>query len=119
MSKIKQWANEFTKECNKFLTNGHELSWKEGYSYGTYLWGNENGVERNEYNWISFRVPGATRGGIKVVDNIIVDIVFDEEMCFGDIGCYKKEVEPYIKAKFIGTEFDLPIVDMEVWDGLF
>ena len=27
------------------------------------------------------------------------------------IGCYKKDVEPYIKAKFIGTEFDLPIVD--------
>lgn len=109
MSKIKQWTNEFTKECDKFLTNGHELSWD--YCCGTYLWGNENGVERNEHNYISFRVPGATRGGIKVVDNIIVDIVFFENTCFGDIGCYKKDVEPFIKAKFIGTEFDLPIVD--------
>ena len=109
MSKIKQWTNDFTKECNKFLTNGHEESLD--YCCGTYLWGNEDGVERNEYGWISFRVPGATRGGIKVVDDIIVDIEFDEEMCFGKIGCYNREVEPYIKAKFIGTKFDLPIVD--------
>ena len=112
MSKIKQWTNEFTKECDKFLTNGSEIGLEFGC--GTYLWGNENGVERNKNNYISFRVPGATRGGIKIVDNIIVDIIFDVEVCFGDIGCYKKDVEPYIKAKFIGTEFDLPIVAMEV-----
>lgn len=106
---IKQWTNEFTKECDTFLTNGYEIGLEFGC--GTYLWGNEDGVERNEYGWINFRVPGATRGDIKVVDNIIVDIEFDAEMCFGNIGCYKKEVEPFIKAKFIGTEFDLPIVD--------
>lgn len=109
MSKIKNWTNEFTKEFDKFLINGHELGL--AYGYGTYLWGNENGVERNENNYISFRVPGATRGGVKVVDNIIVDIVFDEDTCFGKIGCYRKEIEPFIKDKFIGTKFDLPIVD--------
>lgn len=38
---IKQWTNEFTKECDKFLTNGHE---KYG---GTYLRGNENGLSKN------------------------------------------------------------------------
>ena len=74
------------------------------------MWGNEDGVERNKHNWISFRVPGATRGGIKVVDDVIVDIVFDEELCFGEIGCYNREIEPYIKDKFVGTKFDLPIV---------
>lgn len=105
---IKQWTNEFTKECDKFLANGHETGLEFGC--GTYLWGNEDGVERNELNFISFRVPGATRGGIKIVDDVIVDIVFDEEMCFGEIGCYKREIEPYIKGKFIDTKFDLPIV---------
>ena len=109
MSKIKEWTNDFTKECDKFLTNGHEKGL--AYGCGTYLWGNEKGVERNEHNYISFRVPGATRGGVRVVDNIIVDIEFDAEMCFGDIGCYKKEIEPFIKEKFIGTKFDLPIVE--------
>ena len=109
MSKIKQWTNEFTEECNKFLTNGHELGLK--YGCGTYLFGYEKGVAINENNYISFRVPGATRGGIKIVDDIIVDVVFDEDMCFEVMGCYKKEIEPYIKAKFIGTKFDLPIVD--------
>ena len=63
-------------------------------------------------NYISFRVPGATRGGIQVINNVIVNIVFDEEMCFGKIGCYKRGVERYIKDKFLGTKFDLPIVDI-------
>ena len=110
MNKIKKWTNEFTKECDKFLINVGELSLY--YGYRTYLWGNEKGVAINENNYISFRVPGATRGGIKIVDNIIVDVVFDEEMCFGVVACYKKEIEPYIKAKFIGTKFDLPIVEV-------
>lgn len=104
---IKNWTNAFTKECDAFLLNKKYIE----YGYCTYLWGNERGVERNENNWISFRVPGATRGGIKVVDGVIVDILFDEDLCFGRIGCYQKEIEPYIKGKFIGTEFDLPIVD--------
>ena len=106
---INQWTNGFTKECDKFLANGHETGLE--YGCGTYLWGNENGVERNENNYISFRVPGATRGGIKVKHNIIVRVVFDEELCFGDIGCYRREIEPYVQNKFIGTKFDLPIVD--------
>ena len=109
-SKIKNWTNDFTKECDRFVTNGHEITFEFGLC--TYFWGNEEGVERNEHNYISFRFPGATRGGVKVVDNIIVDIEFDEDTCFGAIGCYKKEIEPYIKAKFIGTKFDLPIVDL-------
>lgn len=109
MSKIKEWTNEFTEECDKFLTNGYELGLK--YGCGTYFWGNDDGVERNENSYISFRVPGATRGGIKIVDDIIVDVVFDEDMCFEVMGCYKREVEPHIKGKFLGTKFDLPIVD--------
>lgn len=109
-NKIKEWTNSFTKECDKFLTNGHEKGLE--YGCGTYLWGNENGVERNKNNYISFRVPGATRGGIQVINNVIVNIVFDEEMCFGKIGCYKREVESHIKIKFIYTKFDLPIVDI-------
>jgi hypothetical protein len=109
--KIKEWTNSFTKECDKFLANGHELGL--AYGCGTYFWGNENGVERNENNYISFRVPGATRGGIKIVDNIIVDINFDPELCFGVIGCYKKEIISFIEEKFIGKEFDLPIVDIQ------
>lgn len=107
---IKHWTNDFTEECDKFLTNGHELGLEFGC--GTYLWGCEDGVERNERDWISFRVPGATRGGIKVVDKVIVDIVFDKEMCFGKVGCYNREIEPHIKGKFVGTKFDLPIVDI-------
>lgn len=109
MSLIREWKNEFTKECDKFLTNGHEIGLT--YGCGTYLFGYEKGVAINENNYISFRVPGATRGGIKIVDNTIVDIVFDEEMCFGEIGCYKKEIVPYIQNKFIGTKFDLPVVE--------
>lgn len=108
--KIKEWINDFTKECDNFLANGHEISLN--YGCGTYFFGYEDGVLRNENNYISFRVPGATRGGIKIVDNIIVDIIFDEEMCFGDIGCYKKEIASFVKDKFIGKQFDLPIVDI-------
>ena len=104
---IEKWTNKFTKECDKFLLNKKYIE----CGYHTYLWGNEIGVERNEHNYISFRVPGATRGGIKVKHNIIVRVVFDEEMCFGRIGCYQREIESYIKNKFIGTKFDLPIYD--------
>ena len=106
---IKKWTNELTKECDKFLLIDDKIC--IAYGYHTYLWGNKNGVERNEYNYISLRVPGATRGGIKVVNDIIVDIYFDKAVCFGDMGCYKKEIESFIKDKFIGTKFDLPIVD--------
>ena len=108
---MKKWTNELTKECDKFLLIDDKIC--IAYGYHTYLWGNKNGVERNEYNYISLRVPGATRGGVKVVDNIIVDIKFYEDTCFSVIGCYKKEIESFIKDKFIGTKFDLPIVDFE------
>ncbi len=109
MNKIKWWRNNFTKECDNFLTNSYEIGL--GFECGTYLWGYEEGVEKNENNYISFRVPGATRGAIKVIDNIIVDIEFDSEMCFSEnIGCYKKEIVSFIKDKFIGKEFDLPII---------
>lgn len=109
--RMKFWTNDFTKECNKFLTGGHELDLI--YHYGTYLWGYEGGVERDRNNTICFRVPGATRGHIKVVDCVITDIVFYEDTCFGEIGCYKREIEPHIKGKFLGTKFDLPIVDFK------
>ena len=90
MNNIKWWINDFTKECDNFLTNGYEIGLDLGC--GTYLWGYEEGVEKNENDYVDFRVPGATRGAIKIVNNIIVDIEFDSEMCFGNIGCYKKEI---------------------------
>lgn len=35
---INQWTNGFTKECDKFLANGHETGLE--YGCGTYLCGN-------------------------------------------------------------------------------
>ena len=106
---IKKWTNAFTQECDKFLIPAYSKN--IGFGLNTYLWGDEGGCERNKNNFISFRVPGATRGGIKVVDNTIVDILFDEELCFGRLGCYNPEVVEHVKTKFIGTKFDLPIID--------
>ena len=109
MRKLKNWTNKFTEECDKYLTDNYKGY--DDYLLNTYLYGNQDGVEFNEHNWCCFRVPGATRGGIKIENGIITDIEFFEDTCFDyskGIGCFKQEVIEATK-KFIGTEFDLPI----------
>lgn len=107
--------NQFTDDCNKFLTNGYEL---DEYNQGTYFWdngyleSNKRGIFADidgvEELTVCFRVTGATRGHIKV-DNetmIITDVMFYSN-CFDyrtGIGCYHKNILK-LKDKYIGTVY--------------
>lgn len=84
------YVNDLTKEIDKYLDG----KWPEYWC--TYIYGNKP----NHHGWYSFRFPGATRGGIKVdKDNIIEKIEFFRDITF----IYKDDVEEAIK-KFIGSK---------------
>lgn len=84
------YVNDLTKEIDKHLGNG----WPEYFC--TYIYGNRP----NQHGWYSFRFPGATRGGIRVnADNIIEEIKFFRDITF----IYDEGVEEAVK-KFIGSK---------------
>lgn len=96
-------------ELTSFI-DGYIKVKKRRYTYfKTYLYNDVNITEKFGIR-ISFRLPGATRGSIgvqKIDDNQykITDIHFIEDTCFGDFGCYQKQVVKKSK-KFIGDILD-------------
>ena len=97
------YVNEITDTLNQYLT----LELKDilnyfGKSVGTYLctWPNDNNI-------ICFRVPGATRGHIKLEDNIIISFTFYDtsEGCYE--GNYISSVEKFVGSKLILEEVEL------------
>ena len=99
-TRLKNWYLPITEELDKYRTL--KDSWSK-----TYLYGDENGVEISEYGLIAIRVPGATRGHIKVDDNLIIqDLVIYEDSYTATWACYMPEVLE-VRAKFIGTKLDL------------
>lgn len=68
-------------------------------------------VER-DFIYIAFRVPGATRGSIKIdKDHIIQDILFYPDTCFGYSTTNERAIDPVYKPqvveatkKFIGMK---------------
>lgn len=94
--------NEFTIDCDRFLINA-----LREYNMYTYLW--DMGAVRwnSDVGYIAIRVPGATRGCIAVDKAYtITDVVFYDDVCFGQIGCYEHGISEYIKGKYIGSTFN-------------
>lgn len=83
---------DLTEFFDKYIPNRNQYSF-----YKTYLY-NDIGIFSNlNYLQIAFRVPGATRGGIflsRLNENqfMIKDIHFNEDCCFGNIGCYDRAI---------------------------
>lgn len=102
-----EWRNEFTEVCDSCAL--YEVTGEWGLS--TYFWGNKDGVEINKWNWVSFRYPGATRGGLRIEDGIIKEIQIDESSYNEESGiaCYRPCVVE-VTRRFLGTKFDLPLV---------
>lgn len=99
-TKLKNWYLPITEELDKYRIL--KDSWSK-----TYLYGDENGVEISQYGLIAIRVPGATRGYIKVDENLIIqDLVIYEDSYKAALACYKSEVLE-VRAKFIGSKLDL------------
>lgn len=100
-----------TEYFDKYIPYRKRYSW-----YKTYLY-NDIGVFSDKgLNRIAFRVPGATRGCIDLerINNnqfLIINIHFNEDCCFGNIGCYKRSI---LKAsqKFIGKILDFSNVKL-------
>lgn len=93
---------EFTIDCDRFL-----LPELIKNSFCTYLWDMGSIRWSHDRGFISFRVPGATRGSIVIgMDNIIKDIIFYDDVCFGNISCYQPEIVSFIHKKYIGKTFN-------------
>lgn len=104
------YYNNFTEELDKYNHVYEQFKDKEyAGCWRTYLWEPDvkNAVQGKE-NLVAFRVPGATRGHVKVDDNLIIqDIVFYEDTCFShNIGCYKESIKEVI-PKFLGTKLEI------------
>ena len=111
MADFKEWYNEFTEVCDSCVLHGWEV---EEFKLGTYFWGNSKGVLINKNNWVSFRYPGATRGGLLIEDGKIKDISIDASSYTegSGIACYRPCIKE-VARRFLGTKFDLPLVP---WD---
>lgn len=112
--------NQFTRDCDKYLTNGYELDDKYPFVTGTYLYNkgylectNSCDLFPNTFEscYVCFRVPGATRGHIEIDGStmIITDVVFYDDTCFdypSGTGCYKREIWE-LREKYIGTVYSV------------
>lgn len=108
--KFKEWYNEFTEVCDSCELYPTTIE----FGFGTYFWGNEDGVMINENGWVSFRYPGATRGGLRIEDGKIKEISIDASS-YEDgsgIACYRPCIKEAVR-RFLGTKFDLPVVPFE------
>lgn len=105
---MNNFFNNFTKELDKYNYVYDEFKDKDyGNCWRTYLW--EPDVKdaiQGKDRLIAFRVPGATRGHVKVDDNLIIqDIVF-YDTSFSNCGCYNESVKEVI-PKFLGTKLEV------------
>ena len=100
LTRLKNWYLPITDELDKYRIL--KDSWSK-----TYLYGDENGVEISEYGLIAIRVPGATRGHIKVDDNLIIqDLVIYEDSYTATWACYVPEV---LEVKDVPNDVHCPI----------
>lgn len=83
---MKRYVNNFTRECDKYLT------YKNEYIY-TYL------VEYDTNTYV-FRTPGGTRGSITLDSNNIV-----KDIKFYDDGLYSEEVVEATKY-YVGQKME-------------
>jgi len=137
--KLSDWVCDLTKFMDKYR---NKLRSKNDWDR-TYLWHNIESYEEivdTSYEgnisvlkvkryYICFRLPGSTRGAIDLVETsdpnkfLIREIRFNPETCYGDLGCYVREVEKDT-MKFLGAELDFTDVlkyagtvrDLEVLD---
>lgn len=103
MRKTTELTNSFTEKCDEYLIDGVKEA-----GFFTYFHSVNGKVLIDDKGYIKFRVPGATRGSIKLNGNIIEKVSFYEDVCFSWIGCYKEEVVN-VAEEYIGKEFDLPV----------
>ena len=108
--KFKEWYNEFTEVCDSCELD----STASDFGLGTYFWGNEDGVMINENGWVSFRYPGATRGGLRIEDGVIKEISIDASSYTesSGIACYRPCIREVVR-RFLGMKFDLPLVPFD------
>lgn len=93
--------NEFTLDCDRFLL------YKGNDCMRTYLWNMGEVQWFGDVGGIAFRVPGATRGNIKIDKEYrIIDVVFFYDVCFSKIKCYDSRIVDFIKNKYVGSKFD-------------
>lgn len=95
-----EYFNNITEELNEYLLPQYNY---KSHSFYTYIgqW-----KQDNPYTWC-IRFPGATRGHIKVDDNMIITEINLYDSAFQDgIGCYKREAEQAL-TKHIGTKLIL------------
>lgn len=89
-----EYINEITDSLNEFLCDEHkDLIKYSGKNCGTYIQDSDNG-------YFAIRVPGATRGHIRVENNIITEIKFYEptKRCYRD--GYEEAIKKYIGYKW-------------------
>ena len=107
---MNNYYNSFTKELDRYNLIYEEFKNKDyAECWRTYLWehGAKNAGQVKEIV-IAFRVPGATRGHIRVdKDFVIKKIEFYESTCFSKgLACYKETVREVI-PKFLGTKLEV------------
>lgn len=91
------YVNDLTKEMDKHLLGCYEKIMDRLGTY-TYIYKNQP----NAGGWLSIRVPGATRAGVRVDENmVIVEFIFFETAYDNCIACYKESVKE-VADKFIG-----------------
>ena len=97
-------------ELTEFMDN--YIDFKDVYhGYKTYIYNDILTFSNpDKYYQVAFRVPGATRGGIrlhKLGNHLykIIEIHFNSDSSFGEFGCYNKSILSDIE-KYIGKVLD-------------
>lgn len=105
---MNEYYNNFTAELDKYRTDEIKNSRYEDL-LRTYLWLPEvEEVRERKGKIIAFRIPGATRGCVKVDDNLIIEnITFYDDTCFAKgLRCYKDDIKNVV-PKLIGTKLEV------------
>ena len=91
-----QWYGLITDTINEYLYENIKSIVDKGYCNGTY-------IVKYDTNLLSIRFPGATRGYIKLDNDIITEIKFYSDTCSGIIGVYVDKVKDSCN-KYIGCK---------------
>lgn len=108
-----KYTNEITEEIDKHLREEY-IKYNEEedyYKIKTCMWERDYFYNPPESS-CPIRCHGATRGHINIdKDDIITNIQFYEDTCFGIIGIYNETVNT-IKDKFIGRKVIFPVAEL-------
>jgi hypothetical protein len=97
------YVNDLTKEIDKHLIG----------NYPDYVCTYIYEGKPNEHGCYALRFPGATRGGIKVnEDNIIEEIIFFRDIRFIYDDAVEEAVKKFIGAKIIIKPFEDPLWEL-------